>query len=87
MTLRDRLVRYLQNNPGFIAKGTLEELVVTKTNFTADNCGRRLRELAEEKIIEVKQIKNHAHYRISQEKTPEQLRLESLDYFDSLAVK
>jgi hypothetical protein len=69
MILKERLARYLRNNHGWIAKGELEDLVREKTNYTAENTGRRLRELTEEGILEVQYRKGHAWYRVA-EKEP-----------------
>jgi DNA-binding transcriptional ArsR family regulator len=64
MTLKERLEKYLRANHGWIAKGELLRLVNEKTSYTADNAGRRLRELEESGILEVRYVKNHAHYRL-----------------------
>lgn len=67
MTLRDRLIRYLRNQHGFISSGQLQRLVVEKTSYTPANCSRRLRELAAEGILTVQIRKGHAWYSTKQE--------------------
>lgn len=63
LTLKERLLRYLQARPGVhVSSGELQRLTVEKTTYTAQNAGRRLRELAEDGIIEVEYRKNHAYY-------------------------
>lgn len=71
VTLKERLLRYLQKHQGvYIASGELQRLTVEKTSYTAQNAGRRLRELAEDGLIEVEYRKGHAFYRAaSQTKT------------------
>lgn len=66
MSLKERLARYLRNNRGWIAKGQLEDLVRQKTSFTAENTGRRLRELENDGVLEVQIRKGHAYYRVAQ---------------------
>jgi hypothetical protein len=63
-SLSDRLVAYFKARPGVkIASGDIQRLVTTKTSYTAANATRRLRELAEDDILQVDYIKGHAHYR------------------------
>jgi hypothetical protein len=66
MSLKERLARYLRNNHGWIAKGELEDLVRQKTNYTAENTGRRLRELENDGVLERQLRKGHAWYRLAQ---------------------
>jgi hypothetical protein len=66
MTLRDRLARYMRAHHGWIAKGELLKLVAEKTSYTSENAGRRLRELEVDGILEVRYVKNHAHYRVKE---------------------
>lgn len=64
LTLKDRLFRYLMARPGtYVASGELQRLTVEKTPYTAQNAGRRLRELCEDGLIEVEYRKGHAYYR------------------------
>jgi hypothetical protein len=84
MTLKERLERYLRNQHGWIAKGQIEKLVVEKTKYTADNAGRRLRELENEGVLDVQQRRNHSWYRIKQAKSGLQLASESVAYFNAL---
>lgn len=53
LSLRNRLIRFLQNNPDWHSSGSLQRLVTAKTSYTASNATRRLRKLQEENIIEV----------------------------------
>ena len=63
LTLKERLLRYLQARPGVqVPSGELQRLVTTHTKYSPANATRRLRELAEDGIIEVEQIKGHSHY-------------------------
>jgi hypothetical protein len=66
MSLKERLARYLRNNHGWIAKGELCDLARDRTGATGEHTGRRLRELAEEGILEVQLRKGHAFYRLAQ---------------------
>lgn len=56
----------MRNHHGWIAKGELLKLVSEKTSYTAENAGRRLRELENDDILEVRYVKNHAHYRLKE---------------------
>lgn len=70
-SLKQRLLRYLKNNPGWIAKGELERIVAEKTTYTAENVGRRMRELENEGSVEVEyRKKHHAFYRFKQVEIP-----------------
>jgi hypothetical protein len=84
VTLKERLERYLRNNHGWIAKGELEKLVMEKTNYTADNAARRLRELTKDGVLEVSYRRRHAFYRMKETKPALQLASESVAYFNQL---
>lgn len=71
ITLKQRLERYLRTHPGWIASGNLQRIAAEKTKYTPSNVSRRLRELENEKTLEVKYVKGHAHYRAPQKLTPE----------------
>ena len=63
-SLKERLLKYLSARPNqWIAKGTLCDLARAAVNATGEHTGRRLRELAEDGLLEVKYEKGHAHYR------------------------
>ena len=63
ITLKERLLRYLQTRPGVrVSSAELQRLTEEKTSYTAQNAGRRLRELAEDGIITVDYVRNHAFY-------------------------
>lgn len=66
MSLKDRLLRYLTKKQHWIASGDLQRLVTEKTTYTAQNTGRRLRELQNEGEIEVKYVKGHAWYKLAE---------------------
>lgn len=66
-SLKERLARYLRNNHGWIASGDLQRFVDEKTSYSPQNVGRRLRELANEGVLEVQIRKGHAHYKIKEE--------------------
>ena len=63
LSLKQRLLRYLQNNPGFIASGEIQRIATEKTTYTPSNVSRRPRELENEGVIEVTYRKGHAWYR------------------------
>lgn len=88
LSLRERLVRYLRNNHGWVASGQLQKLVMEKTSYLPRTAVRRLEELAEEGILEVQyRAKHHAWYRISQTKSFEDKVQESIDWFNNLEPK
>lgn len=68
-SLRNRILNYYERHKGeWIASGTLQRLVTEKTSYTPQNVGRRLRELAEDGLLEVEyREKNHAYYRFKQQ--------------------
>lgn len=63
ISLKSRLADYLKRQATWKASGELQRLVTQRTTYTAQNAGRRLRELVNEGVLEVKYIKNHAYYR------------------------
>lgn len=76
ITLKERLLRYLQARPGVrVSSGELQRLTVEKTTYTAQNAGRRLRELAEDGIIRVDYVKNHAFYTFDAPATRQERRV------------
>lgn len=62
-SLKDRLLRYLSKQPGFVASGDLQRLVAVHTTYTPRTTVRRLEELAEEGLLEVEYRKGHAFYK------------------------
>jgi DNA-binding transcriptional ArsR family regulator len=62
-TLKTRLLRWLRNQAGWIPSGELQRIVAQSTTYSPQNVGRRLRELENEGLIEVKYERGHAHYR------------------------
>lgn len=89
VSLRDRLLKYLQKQHGWIASGDLQRLVVQHTSYTPRTAVRRLEELAEEGELEVEYRKGHAFYRANTgEVTTAQLvatNAERLAWYESLA--
>lgn len=59
-TLKGRLLKWLGNHPGYIPSGELQRIVAQSTTYSPQNVGRRLRELANEGLIEVKYERGHA---------------------------
>lgn len=85
LSLKERLVRYLKNNHGWVSSGQLQKLVMEKTIYLPRTAVRRLEELAEEGILEVQyRAKNHAWYRLSQSKSFEDKVQEMNSWFNSL---
>ncbi len=85
-TLKTRLLKWLRNHPGWIASGDLQRIVMQSTAYTAQNVGRRLRELENEGLIEVRYEKNHAYYRAAAAVTVEEMSRRQLAWFDALAA-
>jgi len=84
LSLKDRLELFLRKHGAWIASGELQRLVAQKTTYTPRTTVRRLEELAEEGVLEVKYLKGHAWYRIAQEESWEEKRLRSIEWFDGL---
>ena len=61
-SLRDRLLKYLKKQHGWVASGDLQRLVVQHTDYTPRTAVRRLEELAEEGELLVQYRKGHAFY-------------------------
>ncbi len=62
-SLKERILAYYQSRPGErVPSGEIQRLVTTKTKYTAANATRRLRELAEDGILQVDYERNHAIY-------------------------
>lgn len=85
ITLKQRILRYFKNNPErLIPSGEIQRLVTEKTHYTPANASRRLRELAQEGLLDVTQIKNHAHYRLRDNTALEEILHAMNLYFESL---
>lgn len=86
LSLKDRLARFLKLHYSrtWIASGDLQRIVAEKTDYTPQNVGRRLRELENEGIVEVKYVRGHAHYRFTGTPSIKQLVERSLEWFDAL---
>lgn len=77
LSLSERLARYIRNQGDWIASGTLQRLAL-EAGYTAQNAGRRLRELVEDGTLEVeyRNPHNHAYYRYKpQIKTVERVKV------------
>jgi len=84
-SLKNRLASYFKRNAGlWIASGDLQRVVAEKTTYTPQNVGRRLRELENEGVVEVRYEKNHAYYRFKTSESLEARIAEGLRWFDSL---
>lgn len=64
ISLKNRLIRFLQNNPVYIASGELQRIVSEKTSYSPSNVSRRLREAENEGKVLVDYRKGHAFYKI-----------------------
>ncbi len=73
-SLKARLFLYLYKHPEWIASGELQRLVMEKTTYTAQNVGRRMRELENDGKVIVEYRKGHAYYKIAPPK-------ETKDYY------
>jgi hypothetical protein len=62
-SLRERIVAYLQKRDYFVASGDIQRLAMDNGFYSPQNSGRRLRELAEEGLLEVEYRKGHAFYK------------------------
>lgn len=85
-SLKDRLAAFLKKyySERFIASAELQRIVAEKTTYTPQNVGRRLRELETEGVVEVKYVRNHAHYRYKATESVEAKIKRGLEWFDEL---
>jgi hypothetical protein len=80
-SVKEQLFRYLRANPGSHAKGNLERMEWRTREgklATPENIGRRLRELENEKKIQVEQRKNHDWYSVSSAHVPKRQIVQQL---------
>jgi hypothetical protein len=63
LSLKERLAIYFRRHPQWISSGDIQRLVMERTNYTAQNVGRRLRELENDGVLQVEYRKSHAWYR------------------------
>lgn len=63
MTLRERLERYFKNQGTWIHSGEIQRIVAHNTTYTPSNCSRRLREMENDGILEVRYVKGNAEYK------------------------
>lgn len=67
LSLKERLLKYLRGQKGFVASGELQRLVVKHTTYTPRTTCRRLEELAADGLLEVEYRKGHAYYKATQD--------------------
>lgn len=86
LSLKDRLVRYMQQHHtvDWIPSGDLQRIVMQYTSYTPQNVGRRLRELHNEGVLEVRYVKGHAQYRATITLPVEELNRKGVEWFNSL---
>ena len=70
-TLKNRILTYYQKHPEWISSGSIQRMVQEKTKYTAQNAGRRLRELHSEGLLQVEYRKGHAWYKLASKAIPE----------------
>ena len=85
LTLRERLERYLKNQGTFIPSGEIQRIVAKETTYTPSNCSRRLREMENDSVVEVRYIKGAAEYKYKTAKYFTNPEL--IDYFNKYPVK
>jgi DNA-binding transcriptional ArsR family regulator len=85
-SLKDRLASFLKRyySQAWIASGDLQRIVAEKTAYTPQNVGRRMRELENEGIVEMRYEKNHAHYRYKTQMTIAELNRRQLAWLESI---
>jgi hypothetical protein len=86
-SLKERLARFLKANYSqrFIPSADLQRIVAdNKTSYTPQNVGRRLRELENEGVVEVKYVRGHAHYRFAETPTLQQRIERQIHWFEKL---
>lgn len=85
LTLKERLVRYFKKNHAtWVPSGELQRIVSQYTSYSPQNTGRRLRELENEGILEVKYVKGHAHYRAKRKADWQENHKIMMDWWDSV---
>ena len=70
LSLKERLVKYLLKQHGFVASGDIQRIVMQHTTYTPRTTVRRLQELFEEGKLEREIRKGHAFYRVAQINPP-----------------
>ena len=89
LALKDRLTHYLKEHysAAWIASGDLQRIVAAKTTYSPQNVGRRLRELENESVVEVRYEKGHAYYRFKAQETWPQKNRRGLVWFANLPAR
>jgi hypothetical protein len=84
--LKLRLLTFLRTyyTERWIASAELQRKVAATTRYTPQNVGRRLRELENEKLVEVRYIRGHAHYRARLIRPALELARASVEWFEQL---
>ncbi len=83
-SLKERLLAYLQKHPTeWCHSGELQRIVAKYTSYSPQNTGRRLRELENDGVIEVRYEKGAAIYRIKQKVDWRKYNQQVLASFDS----
>lgn len=83
-SLKERLTAYmLKRHTEWIPSGELQRIVAKFTTYTPQNVGRRLRELENEGVLEVKYVDNHAHYRAKPKVTWQEAQKAAMDMWNS----
>lgn len=75
LTLKERLVRWLAKQEAWVASGEIQRVVALNTTYSPQNVGRRLRELENEGVLEVRYERGHAHYRVKQKSVESDIAL------------
>lgn len=87
LSIRQRILNYYKRRKGeWIASGEIQRLVAEKTDKTPQNAGRRLRELAEDGLLEVEIRKKHAWYRFK-EQAPQIKRVMHIEVINGRAIQ
>ena len=76
------IISFLQQNPSVFAAAELQRQPFKNRNGTLASpkaISRRLQELAEQNILEVSYINNHAHYKIKEEHRPKTQHVEFIE--------
>lgn len=88
LSLKNRLATFLRKHYSerWCPSGELQRIVAEKTKYTPQNVGRRLRELENEGVVEVRYERNHAFYKFKTEESIADKIRESLKWFETLPV-
>lgn len=76
-SLKDRLVRYLKAEKGWVSGFYLQQLTMEKAHQTGKSCSRRLQEAVNENLLEVKYERGAAQYRARVIQDPRKVQLDN----------